>query len=137
MDQVRAETEDVEDQRRPSFGLLWLLTAAMGVAAATFLAPMVRWSDLPHMPHAPWIVLAIAFAISESCALHLQFRGETHTITLSEILLVLGLFVLSPVELVGAQALAVVVVFAVIQRLSPLKVLFNLAQFSLGTIVAI
>jgi diguanylate cyclase (GGDEF)-like protein len=137
MAQIHAETEDMEDQRRPSFGLLWLLTAAMGVAAATFLAPMIGWSDIPHVPHVPWLVMAVAFAISESCALHLQFRGETHTVTLSEILLVLGLFVLSPVELVGAQALAVLVVFGLMQRLSPLKVLFNLAQFSFGTVVAI
>jgi diguanylate cyclase (GGDEF)-like protein len=125
------------EDRRPAFGMLWLLTVAMGVAAAVFTVPTVGWSTLPHMPHAPWIVLAIAFAASESCTLHLQFRGETHTITLSEILLVLGLFVLSPIELVGAQAVAVFVVFGVMQRLSPLKILFNLAQFSLGTIVAV
>jgi diguanylate cyclase (GGDEF)-like protein len=136
MGQTPAETESMED-RRPAFGMLWLLTVAMGVAAAVFTVPTVGWSTLPHMPHAPWIVLAIAFAASESCTLHLQFRGETHTITLSEILLVLGLFVLSPIELVGAQAVAVFVVFGVMQRLSPLKILFNLAQFSLGTIVAV
>ena len=61
----------------------------------------------------PWPLFACGFCLAEVYAFHLQFRGETHTFTLNEILLVLGLFIASPACLLGAQLLgAAVALFA-------------------------
>jgi diguanylate cyclase (GGDEF)-like protein len=94
-------------------------------------------APVQHSTHIPWYVLAIGFALAEVYALHLQFRGEAHTFTLNEIVLVLGLFLVSPTGLVAAHVVGAGIALGVVQRQKPLKFFFNLSQFAFGAVVAI
>jgi diguanylate cyclase (GGDEF)-like protein len=137
MGREQAETNPMEARRR-SLWLLWALAAVMAAGALGVLAVLpIGPAHTGHPLALPWWVLAIAFAVSELCALNLQFRGESYTFTLSEIMLVLGLFFVSPVGLLAAHVVGVVIAFAVVKRLPLLKVVFNVAQFAFGTAIAV
>jgi diguanylate cyclase (GGDEF)-like protein len=107
------------------------------LAAGLFTTIAGAHASIQHTVRIPWYVLAVGFALAELYALHLQFRGETHTVTLNEIIIVLGLFVVSPAGLVAAHVVGASVSLAIVQRQKPLKLFFNISQFALGTIVAI
>jgi diguanylate cyclase (GGDEF)-like protein len=85
----------------------------------------------------PWLVIALLFYAAETVVIHLHFRREAHTVSLSEFGLVLGLFFLSPRALIAAQLVGSAVSLALHRRQRPLKVAYNLAQFALSTAVAI
>src|SRR5689334_9820729 len=51
----------------------------------------------------PWWGLAIAFFLSEAFVVHLHFRKQAHTLSASEIGLVLGLFLAWPGALLVGQ----------------------------------
>ncbi|HEV3231968.1 MAG TPA: EAL domain-containing protein [Candidatus Dormibacteraeota bacterium] len=74
--------------------------------------------------------------MAEVWVVHLQFRQEAHTVSLSEIPLVLGLFFLAPRELIAAQLAGAVPALALHRRQAPVKLAFNLAQLALSAGVA-
>jgi diguanylate cyclase (GGDEF)-like protein len=97
------------------------------------------WGAPPeqYQLHLPWWLLVLGFYLTEGFVVHFQFRREAHTISLSEIPLVLGLFSTSPGRLVLAQLLGAGLALSLKRRQRPLKAAFNLAQFALSTSVAI
>src|SRR4029079_11583935 len=77
------------------------------------------------------------FVAAELYAFHLQFRGETHTFTLNEILIVVGLLLVAPTWLLVAHMLGAAIALTIMQRQTPLKFFFNMSQFALGTVTAL
>ena len=117
---------------------IWLLVAAMSAAAASLYVGALR--DLPSTfasPGVPWWGLTLVFFLVESFPVYLHFRSETHTLALSELGVVLGLFVATPGALMlgiaGGGGLALVLV----RRQRPLKTAFNVAQWSFSVGIAI
>ena len=97
---------------------------------------VVNIQPLPAPLSIPWWVLAIGFYLAETNVVHLEFRRQAHTFSLSEIPIVVGLVFVSPMEFV----LAIVVGSAVglIVRSQPLiKFCFNLSHFALEAAVAV
>src|SRR5439155_17446612 len=84
----------------------------------------------------PWLALAGMYALSEVFVVHLQFRRNAFSFSLSEIPLVLGLFFLRPSDVVLAQFVGAAVALAVYRRQSPLKLVFNVLNFSLEAALA-
>jgi signal transduction histidine kinase/uncharacterized membrane protein (Fun14 family) len=83
-----------------------------------------------------WWMLAMGFALAESMVIHIPVQRDSHTISMSEIPLVLGLAMASPFALLAGRVCAAVGVLAA--RRQPLvKLTFNLALFALETTVAI
>src|SRR5690349_8047092 len=104
-----------------SFGI-WLLSfAAAGAAALVLYATRDQPSPL-HVLHAPWWAIAIGFYLAECAVVHVHFRRETHTLSLSEVPLVLGLFAVSPIVLVAVQVAGMGVALVFYRRQRPLKV---------------
>ena len=94
---------------------------------------------LPRREHTlriPWWALAIGFFLAECAVVHVHIRRETHTLSLSEVPLVLGLFAVSPVGLVTAQLVGMGAALVFYRRQRPVKVVFNLAQSALATALA-
>jgi diguanylate cyclase (GGDEF)-like protein len=115
---------------------IWALSAT--IAASTVFALAVT-HDLPaplHRLGIPWWALAIGFCVAECAVVHVHFRRETHTLSLSEVPLVLGLFAVSPAALVAAQLVGMGTALVLFRRQRPLKVAFNLAQSALATVLA-
>ena len=116
---------------------IWLLAAA---AAGTAVIVLVSARDLPgplRTLAVPWWALALGFFLAECAVVHLHIRRETHTLSLSEVPLVLGLFAVTPLGLVTAQLAGMGAALVFYRHQRPLKVVFNLAQSALATAVAV
>jgi diguanylate cyclase (GGDEF)-like protein len=133
MTQIQSRPARGTDLRRigPSalIGLLLLGSAALWILGdLAHAGPSgLRW----------WIVgvLLAAFVVVEATHLHIEFRRQTDLVSLSEIPLVVGLFVVSPAVLVAVRVVAVLVL-AVVRRRPPLKTAFNAALFTAEVSVA-
>ena len=84
-----------------------------------------------------WWQLAIAFYLAEVYVVHLQFRKQAHTLSLTEFGLVFGLFFVSPAALFAAQFVGAGVALAVHRRQRPMKLAFNLAELPLCSGIAL
>ena len=117
---------------------IWILTAV--VATATVAAYMTLVKPLgagPTTLEIPWWTVAIAFAAAERWVVHLHFRRSTHSLSLGELPLVAGLLFLPAHELVLAGLVGSSVALAFDREIPTFKAFFNLAQFTLGTCVAL
>jgi signal transduction histidine kinase len=117
---------------------VWSLNALL-VAAAVALY-LVGVDHLPGMQARfaiPWWLLAFMFYFSELFVVHLQFRRDAHSFSVSEIPLVLGLFFVSPQGLIAAQLLGAGIALGFRRRQPLLKLIFNLALLAVQVCVAL
>lgn len=116
---------------------VWAFSATLFLLAALMWAVFVRELDPIGTPYrVPWAVIALGHALAETYGVHVQwFRRDTHTFSLSEIPIVLGMFVLSPGGLIAAVGVGATIALLT-RKQSPMKLTFNLAQFALGVTVA-
>ena len=127
--------------RRFSLGVsqrIALLTAAVAAAAVTLFVVVVEpLSAAPTALNLPWVLWAAAFAVSEVLIVHVQWKRESHTFSLSDLVLAAGLALAVPVQLVLAQVVGTAVVLIVYRRQRGLKLAFNTAQFALTSCMAV
>jgi diguanylate cyclase (GGDEF)-like protein len=95
------------------------------------VAPHVGFANLP------WWAVGIGFAATEACVFYLQTKREARTVSISELPLVLGLFLASPAQLLLGRLAGSVAIFLVHRRAPGLKTAWNLALVSLQTAVAV
>jgi diguanylate cyclase (GGDEF)-like protein len=111
--------------------------------AATAVAAIVLWHQVVRdlVPYGadvriPWWALAAGFGATELFVIHAQVRGSAHSLSLSELPLVLGLLLADPSDLVLAMIAGPAVVLVCTRGQSPVRLLFNLAQFGLTAALA-
>lgn len=123
---------------RPRTARTWAFTLVVGASALVALgAASGARAPLENDSVTAWIVLAVAFALAEVLVVHMEFRQDAHSFNLSEIPLVVGLFIVPPLGLVSAQLAGAGVALLAGRRQSVLKLSFNAAQFVLSTSLAI
>ena len=119
-------------------GGVWTLNIAIVIASAALLA-----GPVDHLPpfdagvHLPWWGLALGFLAAERCVVHLHFRRSAHSFSLGDLPLVFGLLFATPIDLVIAGLVGPIVVLLIDRRLPAIKVVFNIAQFTLATCLAV
>lgn len=116
---------------------MWLLTILIAIGAVGLVVIVHTWPALDSPFRVPWWLLAIMFYFGELAVVHLRFRRDAHSFSMSEIPLVVGLFFASPLTVILAQLLGTAVVLAVNRRQPRLKMAFNLGQFTVQTGLAI
>jgi diguanylate cyclase (GGDEF)-like protein len=116
---------------------VWLLIGGLGIAAVLLSVRLAALAPIFHAPRLPWWSLAAIFFLAESFPVHLHFRSETHTLSLSELGIVLGLFLASPGALALGLILGAGLALVLVRRQRPLKVAFNVAQFGISAGVAV
>jgi signal transduction histidine kinase len=122
----------------PARRRVWFLNAGLALTAGVLYAAAVHGlGPIGYSHRLPWWAVALGFAATEILVVHLQYRREAHTFSLSEIPLVVGLFVLAPGELVVAQLLGAGVALALHRRQSVVKLAFNLANWAVQAQVAV
>ncbi|MGQ0630800.1 MAG: putative bifunctional diguanylate cyclase/phosphodiesterase [Sporichthyaceae bacterium] len=121
--------------RRLRIAGLVLCLAAIGAALAAW-GPALQ-AKAPGATHLPWWAMVLMFAVAEMVVLHIQVRREAQTVSLSEIPLVVGLFMADPLGVVIGRALGSFVVFAVHRRQAPIKVLFNTSLVTTSSVLAL
>jgi diguanylate cyclase (GGDEF)-like protein len=117
---------------------VWLLSAIL--AAAAFSVYLVGIRGIPALT-APlsldWWIVAGGFALAEILVVHLQFRRDTHSFSLSEIPLIVGLYFLRPELLLVALLLGTGTALAFHRRQPLVKLAFNLANLAFTTGLAV
>jgi GAF domain-containing protein/anti-sigma regulatory factor (Ser/Thr protein kinase) len=113
-------------------GLMVTAVALIVVAAAPVL------SDLPTPQRSlvvPWWVVAALVAIAEAAVVHFRFRRDSYSFSLSEVPLVVGLYLANPISFLLGQALGNLAAF-VLRRNRGVKLYFNVVQHSAQAVVA-
>ena len=83
------------------------------------------------------LLLLLGFAVTELAVVHVPTGRNTYTLTLSDIPLVVGLFLLGPLALVLVRVLGAALPRAMVNRRSPRKLMFNLAWYWVEAAVAV
>ena len=115
---------------------IWVLNICMAAAAAVFyiagIAPLRRPGGVAILSIA---LLVVGFAVAEWWRVLIHFRQEAQSYSLSEIPLVIGVFVLAgdPGELVLARVLGAAIGLGLLRRQEPIRLVFNLASFAIET----
>ena len=81
---------------------VWVFNCVLALACAGVWAVVVSGFDAPAFGQGPvlaWYWLALAFYLAEVLVVHLQFRKQAHTLSLTEIGLTLGLMLGAPSSL--------------------------------------
>ncbi|MGZ5382835.1 MAG: putative bifunctional diguanylate cyclase/phosphodiesterase [Acidimicrobiia bacterium] len=130
-----------DDRRRrissPGNANVWLLTGIVALAAAVLTYATRGLPIIYPNLQLRWFHIAIAFFFSELTVVHLRFRRDARSFSMSEIPLVIGFFLVAPVELVIGRLVANALVLGLTRRQPLIKLAFNLAQFALQTTLAI
>ena len=138
-------SENAESSTQPQGarqGDLRLVALIGAVSTATALLVWLGIGSLPdhvELPGPPglllFLLLAVGFAAAEVAMVNVPIGRSAFTLTLTEIPLVVGLFVLPPQHLVAARVVGALIPLVLRTRGSVLKVAFNLANYSLEVIV--
>ena len=113
---------------------VWLLVLGLAAGAASAWAPSLDRAGIfpgPGRSTALWIGLTLAFVVTDTNMVHVNVGRHAHSFTFSFVPLVIGLFELTPTELLSARLLGATLALLLLRR-PPIKVAFNLAQFALG-----
>ena len=116
-------------------GQVWLLTLLLAAAAVALLTGLKGgpvWEGL----WLPWWALLVMFVGAEVFVVHLPFRRDSQSVSLSEVPLVLGLMSVAPVTLVLVRVLGAFLALVVHRRQVGLKLAFNISHFAFEACLA-
>jgi diguanylate cyclase (GGDEF)-like protein len=114
-----------------------VLAAAAAVVAAGLFCGLVVHMPVPDVPLGfPWVVWVVAFAVGEILVVHVQVRRDSHTFSLTDLVVVAALCLSHPATFVVSMLVGTGIVLVLDRRQSVLKVAFNQAQFALAACVA-
>ncbi len=116
----------------PVWALDAILVLAVAAAYGFGVAPLPRSGGGLLLPI---VALVAAFAAAEWWRVFIHFRQGAQSFSLSEVPLVIGLFVLAPNPgaLVLARVVGAAIGLGLLRRQAPIKLIFNLASFALET----
>jgi diguanylate cyclase (GGDEF)-like protein len=122
---------------------VWVFNGALAVTCTLVWAFAISTLGNPSFvsgPRLQWWALALAFFFAEVFVVHLQFRKQAHTLSLTEIGLTLGLLLSAPAALLIGQLVGTLVALIVTRWKSQrqlVKFAFNLAELPLCSGVAL
>ena len=123
---------------------VWVFNGVLALACVGVWSVEVNGFNAPAFGRGPvlaWYWLALAFYLAEVLVVHLQFRKQAHTLSLTEIGLTLGLLLGAPSSLLIGQLAGTLVALVVNRRRSQLRQLakfaFNLAELPLCSGIAL
>jgi diguanylate cyclase (GGDEF)-like protein len=110
-----------------------LLVGVLAAVAAVLGSTVVPRLAAPDAPSSlPWIAWVAAFALSELLVVHIQLQRDSHSFSMSDLVLVAGLYLLEPGALVTAQVAGVGLMLLIHRKQRGLKLVFNLVQCALA-----
>jgi diguanylate cyclase (GGDEF)-like protein len=113
---------------------VWFLSAALAAAAgAVYLLGVSQLPGLAAPITLEWWIIAVGFATAEVLVVHLRFRRDTHSFSLSEIPLIVGLYFVRPDQLLFALLLGTGLALALHRRQPAVKLVFNLVNLAFAT----
>jgi diguanylate cyclase (GGDEF)-like protein len=122
---------------------VWIFNCALALICAFVWAFAVARFDEPSFVRGPrlgWWAIALAFYFAEVVVVHLQFRKQAHTLSLTEIGLTLGLLLGAPAGLLLGQLVGTILALVINRWKSQrqlVRLAFNLAELPLCSGVAL
>lgn len=130
-------TRRTRDAKGAAYRVAALIAAMAAVAIALFMLVVARAHGVDAPRRLPWWAFVLGFAASEVLVVHLPMRRDAHSLSMSELPLVIGLFFASPVAIVTARIVGAGAALVIHRRQRGLKLAFNIAQLGLETTVAV
>jgi diguanylate cyclase (GGDEF)-like protein len=121
----------------PRAGVLAIVAGLLLVSATIWTLHLTGDESTMSSPHVQWWLLAPLFVVAELVVVHVQVRREAQAVSLSEIPMVLALFLTPPAQMLAAAVVGSGLVYVLHRRQSPLKALFNIALRVFGVTVAL
>ncbi len=121
----------------PTVGVLALVVAVIALSILLWNLAMAGSDGSVLFPKLSWWMLVPMFAIAEVVVFHVQVRREAQAISVSEVPLVLAMFLTSPRDMLVAVLLGAVPVYLLVQRQPAIKVLFNTTLRIFGVAVTL
>lgn len=116
---------------------VWYLTGAT-IPVVAALAVIVTKLPSPSAPvGVPIVLFAVLFYIAEITVVHVRFRRDAHSFSMSEFPLVLSLFFLRPWQILLFSLIGSALALAINRRQRGVKLAFNLVQLALQTSVVV
>jgi hypothetical protein len=120
-------------------GLIRLYVFCVAFAAALVWSAILEPGTSPSVSEVLpklLVVAALAYA-TEAWVVHVHYRRAAHSLSLNEIVVILGLFYLPPSALLLAQLIGTSLAFVVNRRQRGVKLVFNVVQLLLTTGIAV
>jgi diguanylate cyclase (GGDEF)-like protein len=115
-----------------------VMSVGLLALAAAICSLDLTWRTPPEAQvWLPWWAVAILVAACDAVVLHLQVRREAQLVSLSELAIVVALFLASPAAMLVGRLVGSAAVFVGWRRQSRIKVLFNCALSLAETSVAL
>ena len=111
------------------------LLAAVAALLAVFLVPAEAPAKAPFT--IPWWLLAALFFVAEAKVIHLHIGRSAHSLSMSEIPIVIGLFLVAPPVFIMARVVGSALGLYFGRHQSPVKIAFNLAQFAFCSVISV
>jgi signal transduction histidine kinase len=136
--------QSINRLRGSSRGRRWTLTrtnkvALFGVFTAILLGAVIPSVDSMPLASAGiglrWWMLAPSFALAELAVVHMRFRRDAHSFSLSDVPLVIGFFLASTYHLVAAMIVGILIALSAVRRQRGVKLWFNLVGFTAQAVV--
>ncbi len=124
-------------RRVSGIGRVWILTASVAAATAGLVA--LVWQLPAHQPPVPLppVVFGVLFYLAEITVVHVRFRRDAHSFSMSEVPLILALFFLTPGQILISQFVGTTLALALNRRQRSVKLAFNVVQLTLQASVMI
>src|SRR5687768_8283247 len=113
-----------------------LVTVVAAAAAALYFLVVLDLPSFDAPLTLPWLVWVAAFAAGELLVVHIQLQRDSHSFSLTDLVLVAGLYLVAPAELITAQLAGAGLALVLHRRQFGLKLAFNLAQYALSGCLA-
>ena len=141
MTTTMTDSSAVENPRGPwltTSRRIALLVAGLATVAAALFVIVVR--DLPGVDAPftlPWPVWVLAFAASELVVVHVQVQRDSHSFSLTYLVLTAGLYLMEPADVVTSLLAGAGLALTLHRRQFGIKLAFNLVQYALGASLAV
>jgi diguanylate cyclase (GGDEF)-like protein len=117
---------------------VWLFTLLLAALTACLALALVPPDPPLALPISiPVWLLAAGFYLAEAKVIHLHIGRSAHSFSMSELPLVVGLFLVSPPAFIVARVVGSGLALFFNRRQRSVKLAFNLAQFSLASVVSV
>ncbi len=117
--------------------LLTVAVALLGLAATLFVVRSFQPMTGQHDGWLTVLLVAVGFAAAEVLVVHLHVRRNAHTFSMSELPLMIGLFLVSPPVLICAALAGSAIALVLHRHQHGIKLLFNLGRGALEISVAL
>src|SRR5262249_6887155 len=96
---------------RRTLRVLGLVASLIGLTVLLLTRTEALHTQVTGPVHLPWWTMVVMFAAAEMVVLHLQIQREAQTVSLSEIPLVIGLFMATPSSMLVGRIVGSFLVF--------------------------